>query len=302
MVDQTTENFDGSPLPTAWANLTSQGYDPGPLGEQRFFLLGDFGSGKSWLVGSCPYCLRISFEERRSANFHENARRVYVPDDDITLFDRILAMLEQDAKAHKRTFQTVAFDALDGWQALECKRVIREHNDNQSKKDNPRLIDDVSELGQEGSGYRKVRNAMLDTLNRVYGWGYGWIVVGHISTKYEHGTKITDVTCFPSVKNAIYGPADYLCFMEKAQKSIPQPPRKETKAGKTYEVPLPAKVVQVYQLNTTLLPRQVHETDLKARVPLPSPLVIPEKDGWATLQSEYDKSVETARTTLTEGA
>lgn len=149
------------------------GYRPVPAHLLRMWVLGPRGQGKTSFVAGIARNLVLDFDEGAWGVPYPRAHRVYIKDAEH--LHKVVDMLVADAKEGKRIYDRVTFDTVD--QVLDI--LSRELAKNMTNFEG----DDITQWGQKGAGWMRLKNAVWAEIRKLEIAGYAWTCVGHVTEK-----------------------------------------------------------------------------------------------------------------------
>lgn len=285
-------------VPSSYAKLgVKSGYDPTPPTDLNFFIIGPSGEGKTTFVSSIPKTLILSFE-KKGANGIPNSRAHRIPVGDRATLDAVFAQLEADAKNPARPYTRVCFDTIDQMVEMMNPEIAAEY-----RAKTRWTGDDITEFGEKGAGWAKLKSGCWEYFQRLEKAGYSWVCIGHVTEKTitinNQERTVSRVVLFDSFAKLITRNADVLATLYSV---VEQEATEITYNGKKLPGPM-TDVVKVY-MDMTTMPTEKNTTlgkirnvpMMTSRLTLPAPLS--GKFGWDEFLDSYTSAVEKVKAQL----
>jgi hypothetical protein len=291
METNTVTKITPQAVPADYASLgVVTGYEPTPAKGLNMFIAGPSGEGKSTFLAGTPRTLILAFEKKGANGIPFNrAHRIPVPDK--ATLDRILDKLVADSKNPNRPYDRIGFDTIDQMVEMMNPEIATEYR-NKTKWTG----DDITEFGESGAGYAKLRTGCWYYFQELEKVGYAWTCVGHVTEKtitVNHQPRtVPRLVLFDSFSKVIFRNADVFAtiysMVEQEQTTIDFQGKK---------VPGPMKdIIRVYMDMTTIASeKNTAQGKLRSVPVMTSKIFLPEplsgKHGWDSFEAEYTAAV-----------
>ena len=287
----TVEKIVPQSVPSEYASLGVQtGYAPTPVNKLRMFIVGPSGEGKTTFLSGIPRTLILDFERGANGIPYGRAHRLFVSDP--VQLRSLVDRLVKDARNPNRPYDRIGIDTID--QMVEFMNPVAAA----AQREKSRWTgSDITEYGDGGAGWAKLRNSCWSIIQELEKAGYTWTVLGHITEKnikvnrqdrtvprpvlFDSFARLVGRNC--EVFAAIYSLVETEKTVMKFQgKSIPGPDK---------------EVIHVYMDVTTINSEKNTGQGKLRNVPtmttkmlLPYPMT--GEYGWDVFAAEYESAVE----------
>lgn len=299
---QTLTKPDGTLIPAKYAkfNVVRQ-WDPTDPQRLRIFLCGFPGEGKTNFVMSNPHAWVLDPEDSSRDVKNPKAARIYLPggmSDYLALID----MLEEDGLKGNPPCKHLVFDTMDKFMDHVILYLTEQYN-----KTHDKPLASITEYGQSGAGWFRIRDFIIKFLSRLYAAGYGWTAVGHLMEVKDPDTKKlrSKAVLAPSLMSAMYREAQFLMHVIRTTESQPvvvgQDPIKTAGGRILKKDRIEIKTTQKVRLQLANLPTSDKiERETKARYfeSLPRDILLPLGGGWDAFEQAYSKATASQSTQI----
>lgn len=269
------------------------GFEAIPPYECKICLSSRPGRGKSTFAMSIPGALVIDYDHGAREVLHQRAHRIDMVSSATQpvgkLHGKIMTKLLQNA-GPKATFKTIVFDTLDAWFASEVASATVKYNE-AHVHDKVQSILDLEDYGKARS---HVYDKIVSDLTLLSRYGYGWIVLGHISPTVIRvpGSNHEITTWGPSLggklPGLVYAASEIVGSLDRATK---EPRKKDVLTAQRAKKDVPQPVTQ-YVL--TLGTNDDYQ-DAKSRLRMPeTEIVMPDGKAWDAFTEVYEKAMADA--------
>jgi len=271
----------------------SRGWQPTPVQRLRLFVSGLPGDGKTNFVNSNPDAWILDLEDSGRDVVNPRAARIYLP-----RFSDYLGLLDQlctDGENGNAPCGHVTFDSFDKFIELSIRHLTEVHNATSDKK-----IRSMTEYGDRGAGWFRIRDFVMHYLTRLYLAGYGWTVVGNCIPDEDQSNGMKPVIP-PSTVASLNREAQFIVTLTRdtVRKTIQEGEKTITTAkGRKLTSPI-MKTVSSQEVKM-LLVGDANDTkrgnrDMKARYleRITRVITLPLEDGWGAFASAYGEATKT---------
>jgi len=290
-------------IPERYAKLgVRQGFEPTPPDELRMIIEGEAGHGKTQFLMSMPDVLVFDFDKACQDAIRQKAQycRILSWNDYLVLKNSLI----EDAKAGHRPVKRVAFDTVDLALAMLDRYLIIDINKRRIANDKSPLLS-ITEYGESGAGYTKLKDAMLRELWDFEQAGYPYILLAHMRVDVEiiNNKRYVERRSVmpPSVMKALVRAADMKVRIIRSMDNVNLTAKrtlKDSKGGeKVIETPTGKTSVEMqYWLRCMPTDASDETNDTKRRIPyFKGAVKLPLVDGYKAFEASYNAAIVQAR-------
>lgn len=175
--ENSVEKMVPQAVPSLYARLgVETGYNPTDAKHLRMFIVGPSGEGKTTFLSSIPRTLILDFERGACGVPNARAHRIYVPNGKV--LREIVKQLVDDGKNPNRPYDRIGIDTVDQFVEMMNPEIAEEY-----RSKTKWTGDDITEYGESGAGWAKLKNGCWSVLQELEKAGYAWTIIGHITEK-----------------------------------------------------------------------------------------------------------------------
>ena len=280
----------GTEVPAKYIRYrNAEGWMPTPVQAVRMFLMGEPGHGKTTFCMSNPSAWILDADG--TCNDVTGGRARYWKCATLSDYIALIEDLVADGQAGRPPCAHVVFDTFDKFLELVLPYLTDQVN---ATLKTP--IDSITDYGQRGKGWFKVRDLMVGWLTDLAAAGYGWTVTGHvqetIAVTGDVVTRTHKPVLPPSIIAALFRDAYYIGRISRHAVTSQRQTgtRTRTVQGKAVERPVYATTTtDQYLLQFSTVPGAADEWPTKARYldRLPSEIMVEGPAGWDAFAAAY---------------
>jgi len=304
MTDKLTEALNQSfEIPERYKALgVATGFDPCPPDNLRMIDEAEPGQGKTQFIMSMPGVLMLDFDLAAENTVGQQASRIHIRT--WSQYEKVKAMLLDDAAKNKKEWRRVAFDTVDAFLLILDKHLLEPVNEARVRGGREALTT-ILAYGEHGAGYTKLSMALVREIYDFWLAGYPYILSCHMQVKTTTigESRFTERRCVmpPSTMDKLIPMVDVKARMARSmdskigivKKSVPDG-KGGTRIVKIKDSANP-EVVHRYWMN--VMPSSADQTDddTKRRIPeLAGVIEVPLIDGWGAFTKLYKEAVARA--------
>lgn len=282
-----TSPFTPAPLKKAFDGMLQSGYNPRTAEQSRALVIADPKVGKSTFLRSIRSAIVLDFEGGSNATacprayYADLSGQVKTGESPLSRFDRLRAILVDDAKTTQPQFSTVVVDTIDALVDRYAALILPQHKDGRA-------------------GWGEIQTTLMNSLEELAQAGYGVYLGAHLKTTVlsEDGNNrmYTELAIPASIRTRIIRWVDQIIVLTPKidtiypEKTIKLP---DGKVQKIQDKTQPQRITRVF-LDARSMGQN---TPTGARVAVNN-LLIPEQDGFDVYKAAYDQEVERVKASL----